>query len=309
MKMLQEQYRALEARGFNVIICWEETPMDHSMAPQTHVFKLNCAKCQRKAKKLLSRLNGVYSIKVDADAGKVIIKSTVHPDILAAAIREIMKGQCEPLTPPNNNNVGVEQWINNIPVPAAANNGNAHCQNQFKGYEVADLHELARVPRVKELEFTQTRNIKMIFNDEKGGPSRPPSEPKNDFAPNNSIACDPSECEAGPSTSKEEPKKASGSNHISACDPSECHSHVKAQHEPKKCGGPYSCAPGDCHEPRNVPYFAEVLVNSGPYYCTPPCYPYHFYPPPPYYGHPPPMPPKNNDAHMHCDDVPKCRMV
>ncbi|OIW12679.1 hypothetical protein TanjilG_24612 [Lupinus angustifolius] len=78
--------------------------MNNSFAPQTtYAFKLKCPKCQKKVKKLLSRLNGVHSIKVEGDAGRVTMKSSVDLNTLAAAIGEVMEGQkysCDGLTPP-----------------------------------------------------------------------------------------------------------------------------------------------------------------------------------------------------------------
>ncbi|KAF1880698.1 hypothetical protein Lal_00011757 [Lupinus albus] len=76
--------------------------MDNSFDSQTYAFKLKCPKCQKKVKKLLSRLNGVHSIKVEGDAGRVKVKSSVDLNTLAAAIGEVMEGQkysCEGLTP------------------------------------------------------------------------------------------------------------------------------------------------------------------------------------------------------------------
>ncbi|KAJ1405139.1 Phenazine biosynthesis PhzF protein [Sesbania bispinosa] len=97
--------------------------------------------------KAVTVMEGVYSIDVEGDAGKVTDKSTVNPDQLGAVIGETTS---EKQTPP--------------PTPIVA------CgidQSQFKGYEVAELKELAKTKKLKQLEVTLTKNLRMNFSEGK----------------------------------------------------------------------------------------------------------------------------------------------
>uniref|UniRef100_A0A453HRT6 HMA domain-containing protein n=1 Tax=Aegilops tauschii subsp. strangulata TaxID=200361 RepID=A0A453HRT6_AEGTS len=58
---------------------------------QTCVLKVNihCDGCQKKVKKILSKIDGVYQTSIDAEEGKVMVSGLVDPDTI---IKKLNKG-------------------------------------------------------------------------------------------------------------------------------------------------------------------------------------------------------------------------
>ncbi|KAJ1405140.1 Heavy metal-associated domain, HMA [Sesbania bispinosa] len=212
-------------------------------------------------KKLLKEANGVYSINIDGEVGKVTVKRTINPDQLAAIIG---KATCE---------------NNNKKPPVATCND----QSQFfKGYEVTELQELAKTKKLKQLEVTLTRNLRMNF-----------SEEKDDEASQNGFGSDKKET---PSSS--DPKKIDEKDHHPEGTNPTPHDQSKGDvggctytTTPCGVGGPSNCAD---HEMRNSHHCGgHCCYTPHPcYHVPPPCHAYH-YPPPVYQNYTVP-PPKDN---------------
>ncbi|KAL0323556.1 UNVERIFIED_CONTAM: Heavy metal-associated isoprenylated plant protein 32 [Sesamum angustifolium] len=89
---------------------------------QTCVLKVNihCDGCKHKVKKILQKIEGVYTTKIDSEQGKVTVSGNVDPSTL---IKKLIK-----------NGKHAELWG----APKANNNNNHHHQlnNQFKNLQI-----------------------------------------------------------------------------------------------------------------------------------------------------------------------------
>ncbi|KAJ7977431.1 hypothetical protein O6P43_007059 [Quillaja saponaria] len=111
------------------------------------------------------------------------------------------KSSCEslppppPPPPPNNHNLPVDQQWSHMPM--AISGGNVHPnvpQHYFKGFRAGDLQELGKIPRLRQLDVTHSRNLKMTFNDdlENNGPKVEPNKGAGqDPGPSNMGSCPP----------------------------------------------------------------------------------------------------------------------
>lgn len=225
---------------------------------------------------------GIYTINVEADAGRVTIKKEHGHSSNAFK-----------------NSTPNEQ--NNHHMQVAAGNG----LSLLKGYEVADLQELAKTEKLRQLEFTQTRNVRMTFGEENDdGPPQNGShmgtqqEPKTSDDPNHVGHC------ASPNGSIEitspndscacqnELQTATGPN-----DNGTCPNGSKGATGPNDnvvCPHGEGTSSGDA-KGKSPSHCAELAFTyDGPYYTPPhyhpriPHYYGHYYPPPPPQ---PPMPP------------------
>lgn len=152
---------------------------------------------------------------------------------------------------------------NNNQEPVAA----CICQSIFKGFEGAELQELVKTNKLKQLELTQ--KIRMTFNEEKNddnGASQKeiPSTPKEEDDDQNDV---------GTNASQHESKEATDSTHLGY-------------------GGPY-------HYTTPPPNHHSFPPHHGYAYNNPPPFTHQNYPPPP-------SPPKANHVNKSNDKVSKC---
>ncbi|KAK9272733.1 hypothetical protein L1049_003110 [Liquidambar formosana] len=143
---------------------------------------VHCEGCQKKVQKVLQKIHGVYSINIDAEQGKVTVSGTVDPYILimmlakAGKKAQLLLDQRPPPpapapTSPAHNPNQLEFMFENMlvaphPEPAPPV---GPIQQKSSGGPFAQLQQLAQFKRLKHLEFTQSRGIKMTFRGEKNG--------------------------------------------------------------------------------------------------------------------------------------------
>eukprot|EP00258_Populus_trichocarpa_P033200 XP_024449219.1 heavy metal-associated isoprenylated plant protein 32-like [Populus trichocarpa] len=142
----------------------EREPFAPSVAPQTCVLKMNfaCGNCHKKIRKQLQKTQGVHSIHIDANEGKVTVSSTVDPHVLIEEFAKIGKKahllwEPRPLLMNQNNADNRGKRVQDAPFIAQ--------QNGIDLDQLAQLQKFAENKRLKLLELNQTNNIKMTFTD------------------------------------------------------------------------------------------------------------------------------------------------
>lgn len=112
-------------------------------------------------------LLGVHHIRVNSEDGQLTISSTVDPHILLQMVSKVAK-KAQLLyeqTPvwKNRNNVDVENGTKKAQLAPSGAQLNGF--DLYHKAQLAQLQELAKNQRLKQLELTQSRNIKMTFRD------------------------------------------------------------------------------------------------------------------------------------------------
>ncbi|KAI4342772.1 hypothetical protein MLD38_027356 [Melastoma candidum] len=80
---------------------------DEFLKIQTCVLKVNihCDGCKQKVKKILQKIDGVFTVKIDSDSGKVTVSGNVPPDLLIKKLHKAGKhAELWGLQKPSNNN-------------------------------------------------------------------------------------------------------------------------------------------------------------------------------------------------------------
>ncbi|KAK7284329.1 hypothetical protein RJT34_19074 [Clitoria ternatea] len=123
---------------------------------QSCVLKVNihcrCEGCEQKVKKLLQKIDGVYSVSVDAEQGKVVVAGDVDPAKLVKKLKragkhaEIWGGQKGVMCNPNN---PINHQFQNLQLDnTKVGKDNTKSQNQ-KGQQKGDA-QLAHFQNIKE---------------------------------------------------------------------------------------------------------------------------------------------------------------
>ncbi|OMP05006.1 hypothetical protein COLO4_09124 [Corchorus olitorius] len=145
----------------------------HSPSPlqaQTCVLKMHdkCENCLKKVKRMLQKINGVHSINIDADEGKVVVSSTIDPhqfiSMLARAgkraeILSVSSAKPQAPQPAMMNSHKKMQYLTPDQIASLMDSG------INKRSKLAQFQEFAKNPRLKQVELNQSMNIKMMFKD------------------------------------------------------------------------------------------------------------------------------------------------
>ncbi|MED6131730.1 hypothetical protein PIB30_012433 [Stylosanthes scabra] len=120
-------------------------------APKSYyTFKKNCTLCQKEAQNLLSTADGEYIIYADRGRVTNLKKNNEYEHSSELSKKSTQNGQ-----------------------------------RLLKGYELEDLVDLAKTNKLKKLEFTKTRRMRMTFSEEKkDGPPQNLSNKKAQQRPN-----------------------------------------------------------------------------------------------------------------------------
>ncbi|BFG43188.1 hypothetical protein CerSpe_294620 [Prunus speciosa] len=148
--------------------------MAHAHCSQPDISKINveCHKCQEKLRRFLSKFQGTYSVKFDAESGRLTVESTADKQVFKEAVGLV----CEDTLPQPHLHNGMQHNASrshNSNV-AAAGNGYGGAQEGLEIIRWAQMAELQKLPnfhKLRKLELTQSgvnRRIKLtFFNDHK----------------------------------------------------------------------------------------------------------------------------------------------
>ncbi|KAF8394457.1 hypothetical protein HHK36_020665 [Tetracentron sinense] len=149
---------------------------------QTCVLKVNihCDGCKQKVKKLLQKIEGVYTTTIDAEQGKVTVSGNVDP---ATLIRKLVKkGKHAELwgaqKPSNKNQNNLNNQFINMQIGNSKGSKDNKSQkggkDQQKGgqltpqqQQIQQLQQLQQMKGFKDLNLPQFKDLKMPFKDQK----------------------------------------------------------------------------------------------------------------------------------------------
>ncbi|KEH36770.1 heavy metal-associated isoprenylated plant protein 33 [Medicago truncatula] len=152
---------------------------------QKCVLKVNmhCDGCKKKVKKTLQKIDGVYTIEIDIEQGKVIVAGNIDPDVLIKKLAKSKKHAelwCAPTENNNNNNHNnMANQMKNIQIDTGKgggenNNNNGqkdpiNNQNQPKGGGQQEqnpqqqLQQLQQMKGLEDLKGTQFKDMNMMM--------------------------------------------------------------------------------------------------------------------------------------------------
>ncbi|CAK9175832.1 unnamed protein product [Ilex paraguariensis] len=131
--------------------------MDYS----TCVLKVNlhCTACERTIHKVLRNINGVCSITIDGEHGKVTVSGTVDPHTLILALRKA--GKKAKLLWEHYSTYNCQNKSLQASPPGPAQEIDAQVSSQME-----QLRQLSKINGVKQVELTHSKIIKMTFEDQ-----------------------------------------------------------------------------------------------------------------------------------------------
>ncbi|KAJ6764162.1 HEAVY METAL TRANSPORT/DETOXIFICATION DOMAIN PROTEIN [Salix koriyanagi] len=150
---------------------------------QTCVLKVNihCDGCKQKVKKLLQKIDGVFTTSIDSEQGKVTVSGNVDPAVLIKKLAKSGK-HAELWGAPKGNNNGQNQMANqlkNMQIDNGKggnnnkgqkiNNQNNNQQQQPKGgqptpQQIQHFHQLQQMKGLQDLKLPQMKDMKMPSN-------------------------------------------------------------------------------------------------------------------------------------------------
>ncbi|KAF5738612.1 hypothetical protein HS088_TW13G01513 [Tripterygium wilfordii] len=99
---------------------------------QTCVLKVNihCDGCKQKVKKILQKIDGVYTTKIDSEQGRVTISGNVDPSVLIKKLSKSGKhAELWGAQKPNNNQNNLPNQLKNMPMDNGQGGGNNNNNN------------------------------------------------------------------------------------------------------------------------------------------------------------------------------------
>ncbi|PKU77795.1 heavy metal-associated isoprenylated plant protein 32 [Dendrobium catenatum] len=109
---------------------------------KTCVLKVNihCEGCKKKVKKLLQKIDGVYTIAIDTEQGKVTVTGNVDPSTLIKKLRKSGK-HAEIWAAKKNSNIESHHHLPKLPIDAAKGQKNSFNNSETKDQKMKILQE------------------------------------------------------------------------------------------------------------------------------------------------------------------------